>query len=157
MRILLERLSSASFVFRQCGAYSRLFGAPSNVSERECDMSSQDDDANLGPQMVVTNWTLDAVSGLFLGLRIYCKLSRKRRLWWDDYLLIASWVGVFLLFFRLSSPVIFSFCSRPRRCHRASDPTPISPRTGPDPTPPIFTLLPPAPFRIRALSLSHSH
>ncbi|KAK5654080.1 hypothetical protein OQA88_7761 [Cercophora sp. LCS_1] len=60
-------------------------------------MSSQDDGAaNLGPQMVVTNWALDLVCGVFLGLRVYCKLSRRRKLWWDDHFLIASWITLII-------------------------------------------------------------
>jgi len=46
-----------------------------------------------GQQLNATNWTLVGASGVFLWLRVYCKLSRKRNLWWDDYFLIASWVG----------------------------------------------------------------
>jgi hypothetical protein len=30
---------------------------------------------------------------VFLALRIYCKLSRRRSLWWDDHFLVASWVS----------------------------------------------------------------
>ncbi len=45
-----------------------------------------------GPQLNRTIWLLVALSALFLGLRIYCKLWRRRLLWWDDYFLVASWV-----------------------------------------------------------------
>lgn len=38
-------------------------------------------------------WLLIALSGLFLALRVYCKFLRHRGLWWDDNLLIASWVS----------------------------------------------------------------
>ncbi len=38
-------------------------------------------------------WSFTIAAGVFLGLRIYCKLSRGRSLWWDDHFLIASWVG----------------------------------------------------------------
>jgi hypothetical protein len=47
---------------------------------------------NLGPYLLRVVWPLAALSTLFLGLRAYCKLSRRHRLWWDDYILIASWV-----------------------------------------------------------------
>ncbi|KAM3076812.1 hypothetical protein ACMFMG_003720 [Clarireedia jacksonii] len=35
-------------------------------------------------------WSLFAGTTVFLGLRIYCKL-RRGGLWWDDYILFASW------------------------------------------------------------------
>ena len=38
-------------------------------------------------------WSLTIASAIFLGLRVYCKLTRRRSLWWDDYFLILSWVG----------------------------------------------------------------
>lgn len=37
-------------------------------------------------------WFLTALAALFLGLRIYCKKYRGRGLWWDDYVLVISWV-----------------------------------------------------------------
>jgi hypothetical protein len=40
----------------------------------------------------VSIWLLAVLSLLFLGMRVRCKFHRGRRLWWDDYLLIASWV-----------------------------------------------------------------
>ncbi|KAK4032729.1 hypothetical protein C8A01DRAFT_20235 [Parachaetomium inaequale] len=49
---------------------------------------------NLGPYLLRVVWPLAALSTLFLGLRAYCKLSRRHRLWWDDYILIASWVSL---------------------------------------------------------------
>ncbi|PVH76495.1 hypothetical protein DL98DRAFT_574387 [Cadophora sp. DSE1049] len=37
-------------------------------------------------------WTLFAGATVFLGLRLYCKLSRRTGLWYDDYVLILSWL-----------------------------------------------------------------
>lgn len=37
-------------------------------------------------------WVITFVSTAFLGLRVYCKLSRRNKLWWDDHFLLASWV-----------------------------------------------------------------
>ncbi|KAH7390530.1 hypothetical protein BKA66DRAFT_459120 [Pyrenochaeta sp. MPI-SDFR-AT-0127] len=45
-----------------------------------------------GPVIVGITWWLTFFCGSFLALRIYAKLSRKQRLWWDDHILIASWV-----------------------------------------------------------------
>ena len=45
-----------------------------------------------GPLIVGVSWTLCGVSGFFLGLRLYAKISRRHPLWWDDHTLIFSWV-----------------------------------------------------------------
>lgn len=39
-------------------------------------------------------WTLFAGATVFLGLRIWIKLTRRHGLWYDDYILIISWVSV---------------------------------------------------------------
>ena len=48
---------------------------------------------NSGPQLNATVWSLTVLSLVFLGLRLYSKLWRRRRLWWDDYVLVAGWVS----------------------------------------------------------------
>ena len=45
-----------------------------------------------GPIIVGVTWWLTFFSGSFLALRIYAKLSRHQGLWWDDHILILSWV-----------------------------------------------------------------
>jgi hypothetical protein len=50
------------------------------------------EDENHGPYLLRVIWPLAALSTFFLGLRLYCKLSRRHRLFWDDYFLLASWV-----------------------------------------------------------------
>lgn len=47
---------------------------------------------NAGTKLVAVIWTLTALSGLILGLRVYCRLERRKGLWWDDAFLIAAWV-----------------------------------------------------------------
>ncbi|KAF3351746.1 hypothetical protein VD0002_g9730 [Verticillium dahliae] len=54
-------------------------------------------DDDLGPRLNATVWSLTAVSGLFLGLRLYCKFTRRRGLWLDDHFLIAAWIALILL------------------------------------------------------------
>jgi hypothetical protein len=49
---------------------------------------------DFGPQINFTLWLLTALSAAFLSLRVYCKFLRHRGLWWDDHLLIASWVSL---------------------------------------------------------------
>ncbi|KAH8884074.1 putative integral membrane protein [Thozetella sp. PMI_491] len=47
---------------------------------------------NAAPKLNIIIWVLAALSGIFLVLRLYCKISRRNRLWWDDYILVAAWV-----------------------------------------------------------------
>ncbi|KAL1893748.1 hypothetical protein Sste5346_006251 [Sporothrix stenoceras] len=47
---------------------------------------------NYGPQLVVLSCTLVLASSLFLVLRILLKINHHRGLWWDDFLLVASWI-----------------------------------------------------------------
>ncbi|KAK4213408.1 hypothetical protein QBC37DRAFT_423055 [Rhypophila decipiens] len=47
-----------------------------------------------GPAILVSHWILTAAATLFLGLRVYCKRSTSRQLWWDDWILIASWLTI---------------------------------------------------------------
>ena len=47
---------------------------------------------NYAPMLLWAIWVVTVVSGLFLGLRVYCRLTRNRAMWWDDYFLILSWV-----------------------------------------------------------------
>lgn len=43
-------------------------------------------------QLAFSIWILALLSGTALGLRIWCKHIRQKKLWWDDHFLIASWV-----------------------------------------------------------------
>lgn len=45
-------------------------------------------------RVMISSWTFASLSALFLGLRIFCKFKSRRNLWWDDYVLIASWVSI---------------------------------------------------------------
>jgi hypothetical protein len=47
---------------------------------------------DLRARLNIVVWTLLGSSGLFMTLRLYCKFLQKRRLWWDDYVLVAAWV-----------------------------------------------------------------
>jgi hypothetical protein len=47
---------------------------------------------DLGPSTRAAVWVLTALPSIFLVLRVYCKCRQSRGLWWDDYVLIASWV-----------------------------------------------------------------
>jgi len=48
---------------------------------------------SLSTELNATIWSLNFLAFAFVGLRIYLKLSRGRKLWWDDYVLLASFVS----------------------------------------------------------------
>lgn len=37
-------------------------------------------------------WALFVAATVFLGLRIWCKFTQRHGLWYDDHILIVSWV-----------------------------------------------------------------
>lgn len=41
-------------------------------------------------------WTLFAGATVLLFLRVWVKLTRRHGIWYDDYILIASWVSAML-------------------------------------------------------------
>ena len=65
--------------------------AGGNSTGKKIDLSKLPHD-DLGPQLNYTIWLLTMLAAGFLGLRVYCKLIRHRGLWWDDHVLIVSWV-----------------------------------------------------------------
>ncbi|KAK4240614.1 hypothetical protein C8A03DRAFT_31321 [Achaetomium macrosporum] len=65
---------------------------------------------DLGPQLNLVFWLLTGLATVFLAFRIYCKLHRGRRLWWDDYILVASWVSLVV------SAATTSVCQTYPRC-----------------------------------------
>lgn len=64
--------------------------------------------------MVVIIWILFAVSGVFLGLRIYCRCRGGGRLWWDDWVMIVAFVCTSSTFSSttLGSPLSLTFVYR---------------------------------------------
>jgi hypothetical protein len=48
---------------------------------------------SMGPMLNGLDWFWVSLSASFLALRLYCKRANNDRLWWDDYLLIFSWVS----------------------------------------------------------------
>jgi hypothetical protein len=47
-----------------------------------------------GPKLNAVFWVRSTVSGLFMAARLYAKRLRGRAYWWDDLLLLASWVSL---------------------------------------------------------------
>ncbi|KAK3335102.1 hypothetical protein B0T19DRAFT_6 [Cercophora scortea] len=52
--------------------------------------------SNTGPRMNAVIWILVGISACFLGLRVYCKFSRNKGLWWDDIFLIGAWIAIMI-------------------------------------------------------------
>ena len=48
---------------------------------------------NLGPNLNIAVWILTGAALIFFCLRLYCKLSIRKGLWYDDYMLIAASVS----------------------------------------------------------------
>ncbi|KAK1984449.1 hypothetical protein LZ30DRAFT_779823 [Colletotrichum cereale] len=49
-----------------------------------------------GPLVGGITWFLCFFCGAFLALRLYAKLSRGQKLWWDDYIMVFSWTCLFI-------------------------------------------------------------
>ncbi|EMD92686.1 hypothetical protein COCC4DRAFT_129943 [Bipolaris maydis ATCC 48331] len=45
-----------------------------------------------GPLILGITWAFTIFSGIFLGFRFYAKVTRRQGLWWDDRVLLASWI-----------------------------------------------------------------
>ncbi|KAI1493081.1 hypothetical protein F5X96DRAFT_667120 [Biscogniauxia mediterranea] len=52
--------------------------------------------AGNGVALVASLWTITMVSGIVLCLRLIAKLIRGRNLWWDDYIMMFSWLLLFV-------------------------------------------------------------
>lgn len=46
-----------------------------------------------GPVIIGVTWCLFILCSGFLAIRLYAKLSRGQGLWWDDHVLVFSWVS----------------------------------------------------------------
>ncbi|KAF6814460.1 hypothetical protein CSOJ01_04011 [Colletotrichum sojae] len=49
-----------------------------------------------GPTINAVVWSQVGLSLFFLCLRVYCKFKKHRGLWWDDHVLIASWLALLI-------------------------------------------------------------
>lgn len=45
-----------------------------------------------GVTILAVLWAFIAFSALSLVLRLYSKLTRSRRVWWDDHFIVVAWV-----------------------------------------------------------------
>lgn len=52
---------------------------------------AQLDHGERGSGILAAHWGLTALATIFLALRLYCKRITRKALWWDDWILIASW------------------------------------------------------------------
>ncbi|KFA54322.1 hypothetical protein S40293_04839 [Stachybotrys chartarum IBT 40293] len=62
-----------------------------------------------GPTVNIAVWCLFGLATIFLSLRLFCKFRRHRGLWWDDYLLISSWVCFLVASIQLSVNIALGF------------------------------------------------
>ncbi|KAK0648514.1 hypothetical protein B0T16DRAFT_327201 [Cercophora newfieldiana] len=58
-------------------------------SEPSTDNSSRD---SYGPRILAVCWLVEMLSGILIGLRVYCKRKRSRALWHDDRILMSAWL-----------------------------------------------------------------
>ena len=78
------------------------------------------DDA--GPRVLISIWLLTGMATVFLAVRIWCKFLTRRLLWWDDYILILSWVSELLWYLPGPSALYIDLSAGRARClccHRA--------------------------------------
>ena len=69
----------------------KIMAAPPPLTPQQLAALPHDD---RGPVVLAVGWGLTAVASLFLALRLYCKHMSRRRLWWDDWVLVAAWVSI---------------------------------------------------------------
>jgi hypothetical protein len=65
------------------------YAAPAPLTPEQLAALPHDSQAT---KLLASIWTLAFVATVFLCMRIYCRLLKARRLWWDDGILIAAWV-----------------------------------------------------------------
>ncbi|KAG8160809.1 hypothetical protein KVR01_009073 [Diaporthe batatas] len=53
---------------------------------------SRPNDEGFGAYINAIGWLLLSLAGIVVGARIWAKLSARKGLWWDDYIVIAAWV-----------------------------------------------------------------
>lgn len=67
---------------------------------------------NPAGQVYAGLWCLWAGATMFLAMRVWCKVTRRHGLWYDDYILILSWVSN-------HNPIPPSWCCQ---CHAINKP-----------------------------------
>lgn len=51
-------------------------------------------DEGFGSYINAIGWLLLSLAGIVVGARIWAKISARKGLWWDDYIVIAAWVSI---------------------------------------------------------------
>ncbi|CAJ2508252.1 Uu.00g094380.m01.CDS01 [Anthostomella pinea] len=62
-----------------------------------------------GPLMTASLWPITFICAVFLGLRLYTKLRFRGRLWWDDYILLFSWICLLIEVSMIQRAISFGF------------------------------------------------
>lgn len=75
-----------------------------------------------GTSMIFIIWLLFAISGVFLGLRVYCRCRGGGRLWWDDWVMIFAFVCYSFCFVihEPGFPLLADICTSPASFGRRS-------------------------------------
>jgi len=94
-----HRLASGIAGLRAQSAKSRSARRPANATSsldvghpRAGQSGNMDHPGDEGVYLNTAVWALAGVSSVFLALRVYSKFRSRRRLWWDDMLIIVAWV-----------------------------------------------------------------
>lgn len=51
-------------------------------------------DDGFGAYINAIGWLLLSLAGIVVGARIWAKVSARKGLWWDDYIVLAAWVSM---------------------------------------------------------------
>lgn len=51
-------------------------------------------DSGFGAYINAIGWLLLSLAGIVVGARIWAKVSARKGLWWDDYIVLAAWVSM---------------------------------------------------------------
>ncbi|KAK3950633.1 hypothetical protein QBC32DRAFT_375912 [Pseudoneurospora amorphoporcata] len=101
---MASAVGAAASSFVKAAAHHAVNAVVIHLDGRGADNNNTDTDTKVIPeedyhksrvtQVNFSCWFLTALAALFLGLRIYCKRYRVRGLWWDDHVLIISWISL---------------------------------------------------------------
>jgi len=56
-------------------------------------------DITRAPQIIIVVWSTLVLSGVLIVLKLLARARKRLRWWWDDYMMVLSWVS------KLPSPV----------------------------------------------------
>ncbi|KAK0716611.1 hypothetical protein B0T21DRAFT_64537 [Apiosordaria backusii] len=97
---IITTTDSTSYYYEPTTTYGSFIPSPTDNDSTEVAQNGAETPGfkikpivDYGGQINFTIWLLTALSAAFLALRVYSKFLRHRGLWWDDHVLIASWIA----------------------------------------------------------------